>query len=318
MQRRQLVEWTSQAIDRLRREPFAESTWDAVSALADDILSSKANDYRGIALKNALADVQKAKLAMDAKRFADANAELEAADTHIVQKIRFKGALRGAFETLNKAVEHARTEYLAAAAQALEDTTSSQPAFAEAKAELERVTSILPADPVALRGLATLGSLEQAVAATSAKKYTAADGHLDVAARELATLGSDESPVPELKATLLKARQELNEIRPPPGEIYPIIAEGVRFIISDPLEPENLNTAEKLLGNVLALYADEPTAVAGLQAVEHLRITGTALTAGSQKEACAALRQAEAVLVNIGLAPSALNVAWELVGECNP
>jgi hypothetical protein len=110
---------------------------------------------------------------------------------------------------------------------------------------------------------------------------------------------------------LADSRGRLAKQRPGPGEIYPLISVALGAIARDPLASDNLDTADKLLHNVLAMQVDEPTALAGQQAVEQLRIAAGAIAEGANQNAAVALKQAEKLLTSIGLSPSVLAPAWQ-------
>jgi hypothetical protein len=147
----------------------------------------------------------------------------------------------------------------------------------------------------------------------AATEFTKSATLLDDADSQLRPLETTDAPVPQLGDTLASARRRLAKQRPSPGEIYPIVGAALQAITSDPLGAEMLDSADKLLRNVLAMQADEPTALAGLQAIEQLRAADHALSVGAGAQARASLKQAQDLLAGIGLASAVLEPAWREV-----
>jgi hypothetical protein len=222
-------------------------------------------------------------------------------------------SLSNAVRQLDAARNKALQTQLETADQALSRDPMSDADLATAKTALERVLALVPDDPFAQAAVTAIDLIQRASAAMAATEFARSATLLDDADSQLGPLETTDVPVPRLRQALASVKRQLATQRPSPGEIYPIVGAALQAIASDPLGVERLETADKLLRNVLAMQADEPTALAGLQAIEQLRMAYQALSDGASAQATASLKQAQDLLAGIGLAPAVLEPAWRKI-----
>lgn len=307
---RNLNTWTAEAVSEMNRAPFADATWTTVKSLTEKIMAGRPNDKKGLAVQQALLGLQQAKGAIDAEQFSQARLDIEKAQSELLE-IGIHHPLENAFRILNAALSDAIKAQLEFAGKALEKNQPSEVSLANAKSSLEHILTMLPNHPIANACISVIDLIQKADVATAATEFVKAANLLADADSELRSLETDETPVPQLIGVQQNAKRQLAKQRPSPGEIYPIVSAALRTITSDPLSAGALDTADKLMLSILAMQADEPTAIIGLQVINHLRIASDALAKGSHGDARMAVTQAEKLLVSMGLTTTVLKSAWQ-------
>jgi len=307
---RDLNAWTSEAINALNRSPFDDVTWQTVASLAEKITSTNTNDQRGLVVTSALNNMRQAKQAADETRFGDAQAYIEEAQSELAT-IGVRHPLENAYRQLHLASSNALQAQLRLANDALREDPGNGAALVDARAALEPVLTFLPDNTSAKMGIVVIDLIQATNASIAATEFAKSARLLADADQQLSTIEASDPLVPQLRMALLDARRRLANLRPSPGEIYPLISVALEAISNDPLNTEMLDTADKLLHNVLAMQSDQPTALAGLQAVDQLRIAGDALAENGYADARAALEQVERLFVDIGLRTDVLAPAWQ-------
>jgi serine/threonine protein kinase len=310
---RDLITWTSAAVSELNRSPFSSEAWERARQSAEKILALQDNDPRGLAVNAALEQLQQAKTALSAQDFNAAREYVAQARAALVA-IGLRQPLQRAAGDIQSEVQRLSPVRLAAASKAIIRTPLTNDQLVEAGSTLEQILADDPGNLVAQTGIAVLDHLKSARSNVQATRFLAAERELNqafelVEAASVATV----SPLPELATVLSREQSQLAVIRPNPGEIYPIVGAALGQITGSPLDLVKLDSAERLLRNVLGMQADEPIALTGLQAVGHLRACAEALSSGELESARAELKAADQDMINMGLAPDTLQSAWQAI-----
>lgn len=313
-QERNLITWTGAAISDMSRLPFSEQTWRQAETLVDKILSARDNDKRGLAVKHALDFIRQAKKAIDFNQFEVARKHVGQARSAL-EVIGLQQPLHVALDIIDSKAGKFFSSRITSVSKSLSQEPISDQNLQEARSALEEIQQADSKNPLAKTAIATIAKIINARAAASTTRYKEADDLLNQAGKLLVSTTMTDAPLPVLRDLLIRVRQGIANQRPSPGEIYPIISIALRAITYAPLDKDKLDTAEKHLRNVLGLQADEQTALVGLQAIEQLRATITALSEGDVGDARVALQQAQQQLVEIGLAPTTLQSAWREIDE---
>jgi serine/threonine protein kinase len=307
---RNLNIWTGQAIDVLNRSPFDPLSWETAAALVNKIFAANRNDQRGVAVQNALHNIQKAKQAIDDKRFGDAERHIGMAQSEL-SAIGIRNPLENAYHDLQTDSQQLLQTQLSLATASLKEAPGNDAALHNARSALQSILAFQPDNPNATFGTRIIDILQKANAAIAATEFEKAAGLLTEAENLLNSDIASDLLAPQLSETVAAIRNRLFSKRPSPSEIYPMISAALKAISDDPLDAKTLNTAEKLLHNVLAMQSDQPTALAGMNAIRQLRIASDSMMAGAYEEARIALLQAERLFIDIGLRTSVLTPAWD-------
>lgn len=314
IQERTLIASTSTAIREMSRSPFSVETWKSIESLAAKTLSTRDKDERGLAVLRALNLLRQAKQDIDDKQFDAATKHVMLAQSELAN-IGLRKPLQNALDIIDNEARKFSSSQITLANRLISQKQVSDEDLHTAISALEKVLEDNSKKLIAQTSIDILNKLLEARAATSATKYREAVDILNQAKDVFAATPSSEEPLPQLGKLLTLTQEEVANERPSPGEIYPIISIALSTIAEAPLEKEKLDTAEKLLQNVLGLQADEHSAWVGLQAIKHLRITSATLSGGSLNDARAALKLAQQHLLEIGLAPTTLQSAWRAIDQ---
>ena len=315
-QERNLIAWTGNAIREMSRSPYSEQAWERIESFADKILSTRHNDERGLAVKRALDLIRQAKQAIDDAQFDAARNHVEQARSEL-SAIGLRKPLQDARDIIDSEMHKFRSLQLTAATTTLSKDKVSNDDLHAAISTLQSVVETDTNNPTAQTSIKVIEQLIEARAAATATRYREAVDKLKQAGNILASTPASQDPLPVLRDLHKRTQQRIAIERPSPGEIYPVISIALRTIADAPLKKENLDTAEKLLRNVLGLQADEHSALVGLQAIKNLRTSLATLSDGRIEDARATLQQAQQHLLEIGLAPTTLQSAWRAIDQAS-
>ena len=315
---RDLITWTGQAVATLDRKPFEPDAWQQVEGLTTRILEVRADDERGLVLRDALAAVRQASQALAAGDFPQAVEQVQQAQKKLTT-IGLESALTSALADIEAQMHRSHASQLQAVTSLLDSGVIDDARLAQAQAKLQEVLQRTPQQPTATTASEVLAAIIEARQATAATRYAEAAKTLAQAGERLnGDVVSNVDPLPALRVVLQGTRQWLAARRPSPAEIYPIISVGLRKISQKPLDITQLEAAETLLRNALGLQSDEPSALGGIATIGYLRDTRHAIDNGDAAAARQALQQAESSLESIGLAPSMLQAARDEVDAVSP
>jgi hypothetical protein len=307
---RNLNIWTGKAIGLLNRSPFDTVSWQTAASLIDKIFSANPSDQRGLAVQNALHNVQKAKQAIDDMRFVDAERHIGMAQSEL-SAIGIRNPLENAYRRLQTDSQRSLQTQLSLATTSLQNEPGSDTALQNARSALQSILTFQPDNPIATHAMRIIDILQKTNAAIAATEFEKSARLLTEAEDLLNSDSASDLIAPQLTETLAAIRSRLARQRPSPSEIYPLISAALKAISDDPLDSETLDTAETLLQNVLAMQSDQATALAGIHAIRQLRIASDSMMVGAYEEARIALIQAERLFIDIGLRTSVLTPAWD-------
>ncbi|MCP4936454.1 MAG: hypothetical protein GY927_20185, partial [bacterium] len=199
--------------------------------------------------------------------------------------IGLRKPLQDALDIIDSEVHIFRSLQLTAATTSLSKDRVSVEDLHTALSTLQSVVDIDSNNSTAQTSINVIEQLIEVRAAASATRYKEAVNKLNQAENILASTPTSQDPLPVLRDLLKRTQQRIAIERPTPGDIYPVISIALRTIADAPLEKAKLDTAEKLLRNVLGLQADEHSALVGLQAIKNLRATLATLSDGRVEDA---------------------------------
>jgi hypothetical protein len=317
-QERDLITWTGQAVAALDRQPFELDTWQRVEGLTTQILEVRADDERGLVLRDTWAAIRQANQALAAGDFLRAGELVQQARKKLAT-IGLESALTRALADIEAQMHQAHASQLQAVTSLLDSAVIDDARLVQAQAKLQEILQRTPKQPTATIASEVLASIIEARQSAAATRYADAAKTLAQAGERLnGDAVSNVDPLPAMRRVLQETRQQLAALRPSPAEIYPIISVGLRKISQKPLDIDQLEAAEMLLQNALGLQSDEPSALGGIAAIGHLRDTRRAIDNGDSVAARQALQQAEISLQAIGLNPSMLQAARDAVNAVSP
>jgi hypothetical protein len=314
LEERDINVWTSQAIVKLDAAPLDEHAWKQAGILAKRIETARKDDPRGQAVLRTITELRLTKAALDRKDAPQARLHVEQARAALAT-IGVGHALGRASESIAKRASATLDAEFEGASRWLREVPLSIRSTEQAAQHFRRALSLGGDHPMAQIGLASVQKLQTALRAMSEKRYAQAASVLDDVRRALPTDADPAVSVQALRAALDNTRAQLFELRPSPGDIYPIIGAALQVLGREPLGPNAQDQAESLLRDVLQLQTDEPSALEGIKAVTLLRGTNDALRQDDPEGARAALQGAQASLVAIGLSANILKPAWDLIGQ---
>ena len=314
LEERDINVWTSQAIVKLDAAPLDEHAWEEAGVLAKRIESARNDDPRGQAVLRAITELRLAKTALDREDAPQAHLHVKQARTALAT-IGVRRTLDHASETIAQRTNAKLDAEFQGASRRLREVPLSIRSTEQAAQHFRRALALGGDHPMAQIGLLSVQKLQTAIRAISEKRYAAAASALADVRRALPTDADPAVSVLALRTALDNTRAQLFELRPSPGEIYPIIGAALQVLGRDPLGPDAQDKAESLLRDVLQLQTDEPSALEGIEAVNQLRGTNDALRQDDPEGARAALQGAQESLVGIGLSANILKPAWDLIEQ---